>query len=109
MADAIDQIIAIYQKDDPEDAGFYTRAWVQDEVATFNQSAEEFLAGLLDSEARIAAIPAESLTQDQPWTKNLPADQIEKFSGPIDGHSYQLMKDSGELDQFDALNKEGKR
>lgn len=106
--DAIDQIIAISKKDNPGSAHVYTRDWAMKKVANSGESADQYLAELLETEARIAAISAESLTQHQPWVASLSADQAEKFSGPIDGYSYQLMKESGELDQFDALNKEGK-
>jgi hypothetical protein len=108
MADAIDQIINIYRQDDPEHADFYTREWVQDEVASFNLSPEDHLASLLASYARVAALSKQDLNEDQPWTKNLPPDQIEKYCGPIDGASYALMEASGELAKFDELKK-GKR
>ncbi len=101
MANEILQaIVDIYKKDDPEDADFYTVEWVQHECAIFNQSPEEVLAELQAIEARAEAMPA--VTEDQPWTKDLPAHVVMKLSGPIDGVSYGLMEDSGELVKLNA-------
>ncbi len=101
MSNEILQAIAdIYKKNDPEDADFYTLDWVQKECASFNQSPEEYLASLQEIEARMEAMPV--ITEDQSWTKDLPAHYVEKFSGPIDGFSYGLMEQSGELAKFNA-------
>jgi hypothetical protein len=77
-----------------------TLEWVQKKCASLNKSPEEMLDSLQEIEARRAARPV--ITEDQPWTKDLPAHYVEKFSGPIDGFSYGLMEQSGELAKFNA-------
>jgi hypothetical protein len=101
MANEVLQAIAnIYKKDDPGDADFYTLEWVQSECAAFNQSPEEVLAELQAIEARRATMPV--VTEDAPWTKDLPAHYVDKLSGPVDGFSYGLMEKSGELAKLNA-------
>jgi len=98
--DVLQAIADIYKKNDPEDAVFYTLEWVQGECADFNQSPEEYLASLQEIEARMATMPV--VTEDAPWTKDLPAHYVDKLSGPVDGFSYGLMKKSGELAKLNA-------
>ena len=101
MSNEVLQAIAdIYIKNNPDHAHVYTLDWVQDECATFNQSPEESLAELQESEARAAARPV--ITEDQAWTKDLPAHVVMKLSGPIDSFSYELMEKSGELAVLNA-------
>lgn len=98
--EVLQAIVDIYKKDDPEDADFYTFEWVEKKCAFSNKSPEEMLASLQEIEARRAARPI--ITEDQPWTKDLPAHYVDKLSGPIDGFSYGLMEQSGELAKLDA-------
>jgi hypothetical protein len=101
MSNEVLQAIAdLYIKDDPEDAGFYTLEWVQKMCASRNKSPEKFLADLQEIEARRAARPV--ITENQPWTKDLPAHMVMKLSGPIDSFSYELMEKSGELAKLNA-------
>jgi hypothetical protein len=101
MSNEVLQAIAdLYIKDYPEDASFYTLERVQKKCASRNKSPEEFLADLQEIETRRAARPV--ITEDQPWTKNLPAHVVMKLSGPIDGFSYGLMEESGELAVLNA-------
>ena len=90
MSNEILQAIAeIYKNDNPEDAEFYTLDWVRAKCAGLQMSPEELLADLQKSHA-IAAASAD-IVGDQPWTKDLPPHYVEKFSGPIDAASFELM------------------
>lgn len=89
MSVTLQMIADIYKKDDPEDAGFYTLEWVQNKCASLNKSPDELLATLLESEATSESMPV--ITDDQPWTKNLPDHYVQKLSGAIDGLSYGLL------------------
>jgi len=105
--ETLQAIADIYKKNNPDHAHVYTVEWVRDECATFNQSPAEVLSKLQESEARRAARPV--ITEHQAWTKDLPAHYVDKLSGPIDGFSYKLMKESGELAKLDAAMDEQKR
>lgn len=101
MANETLQAIAdIYIKDNPDHADIYTIDWVRDECATFNKSPEEVLATLQAIEARMEAMP--STTDNTELTQDMPAHYADKFSGPIDGFSYGLMENSGELAKLNA-------
>ena len=89
MSDEIEEIIEHYRRDDPEDPDFYTREWVAEECAYLQRSPSELLAQLRKYEA--IALAAAAITEDQPWTKDLPEHYKDKLSGPIDALSYELM------------------
>lgn len=100
MNEILQAIADHFKKNDPDDADFYTLGWARDECAFLNKSPDEYLAYLQANEARAEA--ANPITEDQAWTKDLPPHYIAKFGGPIDGFSYGLMKESGELAEFET-------
>ncbi|PZN83871.1 MAG: hypothetical protein DM484_03620 [Candidatus Methylumidiphilus alinenensis] len=109
LKDAIDELIEMYQQDDPSDADFYTREWAQSKVAKSNKSPEEYLADRRATRAAVtAAMAGQDPNKNQPWADALPDWYKEKLCGPVDAISYGLMKKSGELAEF-AKAAEGER
>lgn len=94
MKDTIDEIVELKQQGDPDDADFYTRELVQSLVSRSGMNPEEYLADMRASRAHWASVDWYKL----PKVEDLPKDQVAKLAGPIDGLSYQLMKDAGTLD-----------
>jgi hypothetical protein len=78
MSEALREIVEHYQRDDPEDAGFYTEDWARERCARLDMSPEELLATLA------VAVEQADLVEDQPWTKGLPEHYKDKLSGPMD-------------------------
>lgn len=89
MNTVIAEIIEHYRQADPDDADFYTEEWVQKKCARLNMSPNDYLA-MLDKNRAIAVVQAD-ITEDQPWTKDLPEHVKDKLSGPVDALSYGLM------------------
>lgn len=85
----VSEIAEIYRRDNPDDPDIFTEEWVREKCADLNQSPEDFLAELRQMEA--FAVATADITEDQPWTKDLPEHVKDKLSGPVDALSYELM------------------
>ena len=97
IKDVIDQIRELEIIDDPENADFYTRDWVQNRCAKLNKSPEEYLKKLNDCIAITQAVAG--VEPDMDWLDTLSDEERalykEKLSGPVDGLTYGLMKEEG--------------
>lgn len=89
MSDVLKEIAEHFRKEFPEDVDFYTEQWAQDECAFLNKNPADYLAELNAHEAQ--AVATADITEDQPWTKDLPEHVKDKLSGPVDALSYALM------------------
>lgn len=97
MYEALEEIVKINKKNDPDDADFYTVEWARQFCAGIGETPEEHLAWLKQTSAELDAFDFEAFAKESAEKAKANPELEAYMTGPIDAFSYELMLKSGEI------------